>query len=231
VLTVASWGAARALDAPRDLLAPRGVLPWLLAFTQQILRLISVFLGLGVLAAVVPTDVAPALPFVVLGLALAVGWSARDLLPDLIAALVLAAERRIRPGQWIATDAVSGVVEQATVRVVWVRDATGRRIALPNRMMLARPVVTDRGRWPSVEVVLRVPLGHPPGRVRRILEDAVLVSPWAAPRPPEMVREEDEPGRWRVRARVLEGRFADRFEGALREHVEESLVRGAGLRG
>ena len=75
----------------------------------------------------------------------------------------------------------------------------------------------------TVEVLVRVPVGHAPADVRSALVEAVLLSPWAAPLRPELVREEEELGRWRVRARVLEVRFTDPFEGALRERVDEVL--------
>lgn len=225
-LAALSWLVARALGAIRERLAPSGLLPTLLGVGQQGLRVIALFFALGVVAAIVPDNLAPALPWVVAAGAIAIGWSARDLMPDLIAGVVLAAERRILPGRWVSTPDAAGVVEQIGFRVTWLIDVNGRRVAVPNRVFLSGAVITDRGTWPSVEVVIRVPPGLTPSRVHRALEDALLVSPWAAPVPPEMVREEQEPGMWRVRARVLEGRFADRFEGALREHVEETLDRG-----
>jgi len=228
--TLLCWGLARVLGPLRDWLAPTGVLPTLASGVQQFLRVLALFFAFGVIAAIIPANLEPALPWVVLAGAVALGWSTRDVAPDFVAGLVLAAERRIRPGRWIGTSKVSGVVEQVSLRVTWVRDATGRRVAVPNRTFLTGAVVTDRGRWPSIEVVLRVPGQHTPSAIRRVVEDAVLVSPWTAPLPPEMVREEQEVGLWRVRARVLEGRFADRFEGALREHVEEALQVGTGLR-
>jgi hypothetical protein len=230
LLALLAWAAARGLDPVREMLAPNGVLPALSSSLQQALRLAAVFLGLGVVAAIIPADIAPALPFVVLTGAIAIGWSVRDLVPDLLAGMVITAERRIRPDRWISTREVAGVVETIALRVTWVRDATGRRIAIPNRMLIREAIITDRGQWPTVELVVRVPEGHAPSEVRRVVQDAILVSPWAAPVGAEMVNEEPEPGRWRVRARVLEGRFADRFEGALREHVEEVLTKGTRLR-
>lgn len=230
IATGLAWAMARGIDPIRDWLAPTGVLPTLASALQQLFRALALFFVFGVIAAIIPENLEPALPWLVLAGALALGWSVRDVTPDFIAGIVLAAERRVKPGQWIGTPEVSGVVEQVTLRVTWVRDATGRRVAVPNRMFLRGAVITDRGQWPSLEVVLRIPGEHPPSTVRRVVEDAVMVSPWSAPMPPDLVREEQEIGLWRVRARVLEGRFADRFEGALREHVEEVLKTGTGLR-
>jgi len=229
-LTGLCWILARALGPVREWLAPTGALPVAATTLQQVLRVLALFFGFGVLAAIVPANLEPALPWVVLAGAVALGWSTRDVAPDFVAGLLMAAERKIRPGRWIDTGTVSGVVEQVGLRVTWVVDATGRRVVIPNRTFLSGIVATDRGQWPSIEVVLRVPGEHTPSAIRRVLEDAVLVSPWTAPLPPEMVREEQEAGLWRVRARVLEGRFADRFEGALREHVEEALTVDLGLR-
>ncbi len=230
VLAALAWMIARALAPLRDRLAPNGLLPSLVSGAQHVLRIAAVLLVLGVIAAILPKNLEPALPVVVLVAAAAVGWSWRDLLPDLVAGLVLAAERRILPGQWVSTPEGSGIVEQTTLRVTRIRDATGRQIALPNRALIRHAVVTDRGRWPTIEIELLVPGQNAPSTVRRVIEDAVLVSPWAAPVPAQMIREEQEPGRWRVRARILESRFADRFEGGLREHVEEVLESGSRLR-
>jgi hypothetical protein len=225
-----AWLLARALNPVRDLLSPSGVLPTLVNGAQIALRVAALLLVLGVIAAIVPRNLEPVLPVVLIAAAVAIGWSWRDLLPDLVAGLVLAAERRILPGQWVSTSEGCGIVEQTTLRVTRIRDATGRLIALPNRSLIRHAVVTDRGRWPTIEIELHVPGEHAPSTVRRVIEDAVLVSPWAAPVRAQMIREEREPGRWRVRARVLESRFADRFEGGLREHVEEILERGSRLR-
>ncbi|TVQ91320.1 MAG: hypothetical protein EA397_09670 [Deltaproteobacteria bacterium] len=229
-IAIIAWALAQFLNPLRDRLAANGVLPTAIRAVQHGLRIGAIFFVIGVIGAIVPSNLEPALPIIVIGAALAAGWSWRDLLPDLVAGLVLAAERRIRPGQWISTAIASGIVEQTTLRVTRIRDATGRQVTIPNRALLRDAVITDRGRWPTLEFELLVPTHHPPSAVRRVIEDAVLVSPWAAPLPPQMIREEQEPGRWRVRARILESRFADRFEGGLREHVEEVLERGSRLR-
>jgi hypothetical protein len=229
-LAALAWLGARALQPLRNHLADTGILPSAVAGGQTTLRMIAVVLALGVVGAVIPDSMAPTLPVVALAVAAAVGWSTRDLLPDVVAGMVISTERRIRPGQWIATPIGSGVVEHLTLRVTRVRDATGRQISLPNRTLLKQAVMTDQGPWPTMEFELLVPPGHAPSAVRRVIEDAVLVSPWAAPVPAQMIREEQEPGRWRVRARVLESRFSDRFEGGLREHVEEVLESGSRLR-
>lgn len=230
VLGVLTWVTSRALSPLRDRLAEDGLIPGAISALQHTLRIITILLILGAIAAVLPKNLEPALPIIVIAAAAAVGWSLRDLLPDLVAGVVIAAERRVRSGQWISTAATAGIVVRTALRSTHVRDATGRLVSIPNRMLLKTPIVTDKGRWPTLEIELLVSSNHPPSAVRRVIEDAVLVSPWAAPVPAQMIREEQEPGRWRVRVRILASRFADRFEGGLREHVEEVLERGSPMR-
>ena len=52
----------------------------------------------------------------------ALGWSARDVLPDIIAGLVITFERRIRKGMWVRGEGFSGSVEQLGLRASWLRD-------------------------------------------------------------------------------------------------------------
>jgi len=224
LVTLLAILGADAVARIRKRLLDDGLLPRVAVFTQITLRAVAILAALGAIAAFLPRSLAPALPLVVLAGAVAIGWSARDFLPDAVAGVLLVMEYRIRPGQWITGDGYTGVVEGIGLRATWIRDALGRQVAIPNRRLLGAPVTADVERWPVVEVTVDVPEGYPSARVRDLLREAVLLAPWLAPADdPVVVGESGERGRWRVRARLLEGRYAACFEGSLRERVGELL--------
>lgn len=204
-------------------LLPSGLLPRLLRWLEVGARAVVVVAGLGVALALVPRSLAPAVPWIGVAVALALGWSARDALPDLVAWMFLAAEGRIRPGVWIRGEGFEGIVDALHPRVTWIIDARGRFAAVPNRTVVALPLRTDRNPHPEVEIAIHLP-GVAPGRAREALREAVLLSPWIAPRgAPEIGWDPGVPDRWMVRIRLLDLRFRDRFVGTLPERVREVL--------
>ena len=159
-----SVGAARL----RRRLAERGFLPRVAAFLHMAGRFVSLVL-IGILfVRAAPSWLRPALPWVLLAASVAVGWSARDLLPDLLAGGVLLSERRVTVGVWISGDDFAGTVEQLGLRGTWLRDELGRRVSVPNRRLLAG---ADRHRLapreptpgPSSVADRRRPAARPPG--------------------------------------------------------------------
>ncbi|MEM1414785.1 MAG: mechanosensitive ion channel domain-containing protein [Myxococcota bacterium] len=219
----------------RDRLAATGLLPTLLAALHVALRLAGAFFALALLTRALPPRASPVLLLALGGFAVALGWSTRDLLPDLVAGLVLAFERRVRKGMWVSGEGFAGQVEAISARAVLLRDARGQRVSVPNRKLLAAPVTADVTKEREQEVVLVIPAGLAGAdgdgdgladaeRVRVALRDAVLSSPWAYPGVlPTLLRDPEHPLRWRVRARVLDPAFGGRFEGELLERVEERL--------
>jgi hypothetical protein len=192
--------------------------------SNKVLRILAAMLVLILGIAWLPND---ALPFALLAAALAFGWSLRDVLPDLIGGAVLAFERRVKPGMWVAGEGYSGVVERVGLRATWLRDASDRRVAVPNRNLVSNPVTSDANLWPTREVTLRVQTDAPAEVVRRALIDAVLASPWTPlTEVPSVQRDGADPAVWLVRARVLDLSFANRFEGELLERAE-AMLRGS----
>lgn len=204
-------------------LLPTGLLPRLARWFEVGCRGLVVVSGIGVVLALVPDSLAPAVPWIAVAVALAVGWSARDALPDLVAWTFLTAEGRIRPGVWVRGDGFEGIVDALRPRVTWIVDARGRFAAVPNRTVMALPLRTDRSSHPEIEVVLHLP-GVAPAVARIVLHEAALLSPWIAPRAvPEVGWDPGAPERWTVRIRLLDLRFKDRFVGTLPERVHEIL--------
>jgi len=157
-------------------------------------------------------------------LALVVGWSVRDLFADVIAGVVLAAERRVKKGVWVSGDGFQGTVEGRTARATWLRDGQGHRLTVPNRAMVGAPMVYDAGVEAEHEVVVRLEGYQDASKVRMALTDAILSSPWVlAGANPVVLREPADPVVWRVRTKLLEPRFSVHFEGELLERVEDLL--------
>jgi hypothetical protein len=217
--------AASLVRRARDALPNRGVLPLLLQLVHVLVRLVVLALVIVLLVASLPAWLGPALPWVLLAAAAALGWSARDFLPDLVAGTVILFERRIRRGVWLAGEKFSGTVLGVGLRSTLLADARGHRIAVPNRHLLSGPIVSDRAVGAEHEVTLRMESPWPAGRVRQALMDAVLQSPWVPPgAAPMVLRDPEQPHVWRVRSRLLEARYAPRFEGELLERAEEILA-------
>jgi len=157
-------------------------------------------------------------------LALVVGWSVRDLFADVVAGVVLAAERRVKKGMWVSGDGFQGTVEGRSLRATWLRDGQGHRITVPNRAMVGAPMVYDVGADAEHEVVVRLDGYRDAGNVRLALTDAILSSPWVlAGATPVVLRDPADPIVWRVRTKLLEPRFSVHFEGELLERVEDLL--------
>ena len=223
VFVLLAAALAGAVGRIRDGLAPKGILPTLFAFIHLAARLLVVALVVGFVVRFLPPRMSLVLLLVFAGVALAVGWSARDLLPDLIAGIVLAFERRVRRGMWLSSKEFAGQVERVGLRASTLRDAQGTEVSVPNRFILGAPISTDSTREREQDVTLRL-AGQSATALREAIIDAVLGSPWVAPRHrPLVYRDPDEPELWRVRARLLESRYGVRFEGELLERTEATL--------
>ncbi len=224
LLALLAGSAAAGLRQLGYALKPNGLLPVMLRTVEVVLRLLVAFWGVGAIGALVPASIAPALPIVVIAGAIAVGWSARDLARDLVAGVFIAVEGQLRAGYWVSGERYAGSVEAIGLRVTWLRDVHGRRIVVPNRVLLAQPLVTDEKPWPRIQFRVALPASAPNHALRAALEEAILLSPWVAPEP-EMEIHPDalEPAIWHVAVRVLDSRYAHRFQGLLRERVEEVL--------
>ena len=206
-------------------LQPRTRLGWVLSGLGIALRVMAFLLILVAVAAVLPESLGPVVAVAVLAMAVAIGWSSRELLTDLLAGVVLVIERRIAVGQFLSTGTSSGTVESVGIRATWLRDSAGRLISIPNRALLSRTVVADSRSWPAVEARVWVRDQVPATRVREVLQEAALLAPWIAPEGEVVVRPDPEvAGRWRVRLRLLDRCYLERLEAALQERLDETLL-------
>lgn len=209
----------------RDGLPSEGLLPTALAAAHLVLQIFALLTAAGVVGRLLPPALEPAVPWAIVAVAVAIGWSSRDILPDVIAAVVIAFERKIRRGTWIALGELEGLVEGRGLRAVWVRDGSGNRVAIPNRRLLTADVAMQEVPGPVHEVVLRVDGDSSSSDIRRALVEASITSPFIRSDGAPIVRQDgSDPRMWHVRAQLLEMRFAERFEGDLLERTEDVLA-------
>lgn len=220
---------AQLLGRARAELAATGILPNLTRVAGTLSRVLAVFFGLGVIGAWTPASVAPALPWILIGGAAALGWSARDVLPDVVAWMFLTVEGRVRPGMWIHGDGYAGEVRLLGLRAAVLADSDGHELILPNRRLVGESVHRDTAIWPLVEVPLRAPPELPIDQIRDALRDACLGSPWVAPVPDlEVLSDPTDNQQWTVRLRLIEGQYLAAFRGSLRERMLAELAHESG---
>jgi len=201
----------------------RGLLSSSLAALETLARGAVALAGVALIAQVVPRALTPVLPWAIVAGAVAVGWSLREALLDIVAWIQLSSEGRMTRGRWLVTDAGQGRVVRIGLRATWLDDGCGTLLAVPNRCLTRDAVATDEARWPMVEVSVHLPdIGDE--RARSAIQEAVLLCPWVAPVPDLTVAGDPMGGsRWTVRVRLLEGRFRKVLRGTLRERVLDHL--------
>lgn len=122
----------------------------------------------------------PLWPWVVLALAGAVGFSAKDVLLDLGAAIALWFERDVAPGRWLEGSGFSGQVIGLGPRVLRLRTSTGVAL-VPNRLVLTQ-VLRCAPRWPTVrcEVVCEdIPADEAISRLEAVVATSIYAPPGA----------------------------------------------------
>jgi hypothetical protein len=206
-------------------LPERGLFPRVLGLVHLALRLTGVVMLLMLVSRILPAWLQPSLLLTIAAVAVAIGFGAVwTLLPDVVGGMVLLTEGRLKPGQWVTGEGFAGAVEHVGPRVTLLRAADGSLVTVPNRRVVKSPVQTSERRWHEVEVELRAPDDVPAAKLRQAIREAVLSSPYIPPDPSlTLSRDPREPGRWRLRLRLLHVRYAAPFEGQLVERVEEAI--------
>jgi small-conductance mechanosensitive channel len=224
-LAVALYLLGLLVGRGRAKLPTDGAIPALLGLLHLVLR-VGALVSVGLLLVyLVPSELLPIVTFVLIAAGAAVGWSTRDVLQDYVAGLVLLFEQRLPKGSWISFQDYAGVVEKVGLRATFLRDGMGHRVSVPNRELLAVPLLLDATGVTEKEVTLRIEADADASEIREALRDAVLASPWvAASIKPIVLRDPKDPAIWRVRSRLLHAQFMVSFEGQLLERAEEMLA-------
>ena len=205
----------------RGLLRPGGWLPGLLSISEISARSVAALAWIGVIVALLPDNLLPAMPWIVLAVAIAIGWSAQAFIPDLLAGVVLRVGGRITPGSWVQLDGQSGAVTSIGLFGTALRSASGD-LMLPNRRFLEQALRTPADQRPVATVSAVVPL--PAAHARRLLREIALGAPWCAPgAEPEIAHTAAADAPWTVRIAVLEPQHIPRFESTFYERLEAAL--------
>lgn len=226
VLTGILMVVSASIKRLRLLLRPSGLLPAALLALSRAASTAGIFAFIGAIIALVPPAYAPALPWMILAAAAAIGWSARDVLPDLIGGLVIRIDGRVKVGQRLvgADEPGRGVVSDLGLLSATLADGDATW-TVPNRRLLSAPLRVEDSHCPEVAVWLTLPADVPPATMRAALSEAALTTPWGAPGVrPELQQDPAVPGRWRVVMRVLQESAIEDFQGSLRERVLEHLA-------
>ena len=203
-----------------------GALPFLWRATGLTARLVAVISGFAVVIYALPDGIRGLVPWLLVGLALSAGLATLGLFRDLLALIVLSLERRVVPGGQIRIGNLTGQIVSLSPRAVTLRTGDGTEVRVPNWRFLSRSVHLDRDPRAFVEFRLKISSQAPRERVHRVLEELLLLSPYA------VVSGEGRPGvrpdpddltTWWVEARLLDARWTRDFERTLVEMANERL--------
>jgi small conductance mechanosensitive channel len=102
---------------------------------------------------------------------LAVSLGAQTIIKDFIGGLLVLIENQYRVGDTVQIGAVTGKVEQITLRATYVREASGRLMLVPNGDV--RVVANASQGWALVTIDLSFPLDADIEEARRVLQTAL----------------------------------------------------------
>jgi hypothetical protein len=206
----------RRMSGARLTLPKRGLLPAMARVIKVVSRIAALIAVLFGTMRLVPDAYFQYFPVVLVAASVAVGWSARDVLHDVLAGILLVVEHRLVPDMRVEADGRVGTVISVGFRSVSMESDDGQIIRIPNRDFLSTDTRMDKDPFAPVEVVVEAPHG-----ARRRLEEIALASPLVAPgHPPEVFRDAEHPERWVVRARLVHPRWALAFRGAVQDRLE-----------
>lgn len=186
-----------------------------------LLRLAALIILSALVLSFIPAWLAPSFFVALLAAAAAVGWSLREILPDVFASVWIVVERRIRPGVFVRGDGLEGRIESVGIRATRIQTAGGSLIAVPNREFLSKIWSDETSRWPMCRAVLFISDGRSASEVRSALTDAVLTSA-RVPLEPELriFRSSEDGSRWEVRCRVVSMTDLEAFRSELGERYQ-----------
>lgn len=69
------------------------------------------------------------------------GFGLQEIFANFVSGLILLFERPVRVGDWITVSGTTGIVTHIRTRATTVRDADGKELLIPNRLLITSPVV------------------------------------------------------------------------------------------
>lgn len=167
------------------------------------------------------------------GLVAAAGMLAAtsSLWTNAVVRLVWCFKRPFNVGEMVNIGARSGTVERLGWQAVYLRSSGGERVAIPNRIVLAEPIVqmVSASGAQGVEMRLPLPAGVEPAAARHAAQEAVLVTPYLdLERRLAVSLEQEQDGQiWvRVQAGIFDAGLRAAFETAVIENYRSHLPVG-----
>lgn len=144
-------------------------------------RWVLTLLVLGVLVAVLKLARIPLTVFAFLGgaLAIGIGFGTQNIIKNLISGVIILFERKIRVGDIVTIDSVSGTVTAVDLRATTVHGFDGINAIVPNSLLLENRVSNWSIGSPTVRRALLVGLsyGQDARRASRVLMDCIRANP------------------------------------------------------
>ncbi|MGQ4277463.1 mechanosensitive ion channel family protein [Pseudidiomarina sp. E22-M8] len=187
-------------------LASQRVLPWLAAhlhgkqrlFVLAMVPTIRVIVFIIAFLWVVPMVINPSMQnmIAILGVAgLAIGFALKDYVSSLIAGIVAVYELPYRPGDWIEVEGTYGEVKHIGMRAVEIVTPDDTIVFIPHLKLWTSLIFNANNGGPSLMCVVDFYLHpeHDANRVKHLLEDVALTSPYVQLAKPILVIAKEEP--------------------------------------
>ena len=142
VLLALTWLAARiALRVTSRVLDRTDLRPGLRNLVETLVKLAIWIVGLMIAAVVVMPGLTPASLIAGLGIgAVAIGFAFQDIFENFLAGVLIMLRKKMRIGDIIECEGITGKVEHITLRETYVRKLSGEVTLVPNSMLFKNPV-------------------------------------------------------------------------------------------
>ncbi|MCF7978873.1 MAG: mechanosensitive ion channel family protein [Chromatiaceae bacterium] len=194
-----------------------------------LLRLIIV---IGAFLLAVPTLIEPSLQNMVAifgSLGLALGFALKDYASSLVAGIVAVGEAPYRNGDWVQIGDTYGEVTHVGMRAVNLVTPDDNLVSIPHAKLWTEPISNANNGSPQLQCTADFYLhpAHDGARVRELLFDVALTSPYLALGEPIAVVAAEQPWgtRYRLRAYPIDARQQFRFATDLTLRAKAELLR------
>lgn len=112
---------------------------------------------------------------VLIGLLFGISFGAKDLVSDFFAGVWILLERPIEPGNFIQTGELRGTVKKIAVRATTIRTARNFSVVVPNRELVAKPIINWGGNYYAVGFEMKVTVSYhaDPKEVQELIRQVV----------------------------------------------------------
>lgn len=175
LMLLVTWAIVFAGTRLTDLVVTRAhARPSLRRALKSLVRIFIWTVGLLITATIIVPDLTPTKLLAGLGLgSIAVGLAFKDIFENYIAGMLILLRKPMRIGDDIECEAVSGRVEEITIRDTYLRKRSGELVLIPNSYIYKNPtiVLTDKPKR-RISVVVGVAYGEDVDEARKVIRAA-----------------------------------------------------------